>query len=129
MRSTSSGVHWGHRLGEVRQSTLATVNDQPVMTCKGSTQNVPGVPYNEALKLSARFARRSLTPVRYAARRSHWEWRFQLVRSSGVRPPLPSKRILSGMGELRRRGGGGNLGVRRTLPVRSGLLGSAVAGF
>jgi hypothetical protein len=41
----------------------------------------------------------------------------------------PSKRILSGVGELRRRGGGGNLGVRRTLPVRSGLMGSAVAGF
>jgi hypothetical protein len=31
---------------------------------------------NEALKLSARFARRSLTPGRYAARRSHRERRF-----------------------------------------------------
>jgi hypothetical protein len=41
----------------------------------------------------------------------------------------PSKRILSGVGELRRRGDGGNLGVRRTLPVRSGLMGSVVAGF
>jgi hypothetical protein len=87
-------------------------------------------PPNEALNLSRPLARaRRLTPVRYAARRSHWEWRFQLVRSSGVRPPLPSKRILSGMGELRRRGGGGNLGVRRTLPVRSGLMGSVAAGF
>jgi hypothetical protein len=41
----------------------------------------------------------------------------------------PSKRILSGVGELSRLGGGGILGVRRTLPVRSGLMGSAAAGF
>jgi hypothetical protein len=41
----------------------------------------------------------------------------------------PSRRILSAVGELLRRGGGGNLGVRRTLAVRSGLIGSVVVGF
>jgi hypothetical protein len=54
---------------------------------------------------------------------------FNWFVHSGVRPHLPSKRILSGVGELRWRGGGGNLGVRRTLPVRSGLMGPVVAGF
>jgi hypothetical protein len=45
------------------------------------TDRGPSCRHNEALKLSRRFAPRSLTPVRYAARRPHWEWRFQLVRS------------------------------------------------
>jgi hypothetical protein len=49
------------------------------------------------------------------------------IQASGR--PWPSKGILSGVGELRRRGGGGNLGVRRTLPVRSGLMGPLVAGL
>jgi hypothetical protein len=33
------------------------------------------------------------------------------------------------VGELRRRGVGGNLGVRRTLAVRTGFVGSVVVGF
>jgi hypothetical protein len=48
-------------------------------------------PANEALKLSRHFAPRSLTPVRYAARTSHREWRFQLVRSFR-RPAAPGLR-------------------------------------
>jgi hypothetical protein len=41
----------------------------------------------------------------------------------------PPRWFWQGLSELRRRGGGGNLGVRRTWPVRSGLMGSVVAGF
>jgi hypothetical protein len=92
--------------------------------------NVSGARSNEALNLSRRYAARRLTPVRYAARRSHLGVAVSIgsfIQASGR--TWPSKRILFGVSELRRRGGGGDLGVRRTLPVRSGLMGSVLAGF